>query len=88
MAVVQGLVSSTSSAVSGRTNSSRRGQVGGSSEAAVTVDDGRFALDVGRTSRLVGFSALVGTPVAFVWFGLLDQVRQRPGRGVLHKGGC
>jgi hypothetical protein len=87
VAVVQGLVRSTSSAVSGRTIGSRRGQVGGSSEAAVTADV-RLALDVGRTSRLVGFSALVGTPVAFVWFGLLDQVRKRPGRGLLHKEGC
>lgn len=35
---------------------------------------GGFELDLTRTARLVGFSALVGTPVAFVWFSLLDQV--------------
>jgi hypothetical protein len=38
---------------------------------------GGFELDLTRTGRLVGFSALVGTPVAFVWFSLLDQVRAR-----------
>lgn len=32
-----------------------------------------FALDFARTARLVGFSALLGTPIAFVWFQLLDQ---------------
>lgn len=36
---------------------------------------GAFELDLSRTARLVGFSAMVGTPVAFVWFSLLDQVR-------------
>jgi hypothetical protein len=35
---------------------------------------GAFELDFARTARLVAFSALVGTPVAFVWFNLLDQV--------------
>lgn len=34
-----------------------------------------FALDFARTARLVGFSALLGTPIAFVWFQLLDQVK-------------
>jgi len=36
---------------------------------------GPFELDLSRTARLVGFSAMVGTPTAFVWFSLLDQVR-------------
>lgn len=34
-----------------------------------------WQLDGARSARLVGFSALVGTPVACMWYGLLDQVR-------------
>eukprot|EP00775_Hariotina_reticulata_P005743 gene5743-5983_t len=69
---MQGLVRSTTSAASGRTNGSGPGQAGRNREAVGTGDAG-FSLDLSRTARLVGFSALVGTPVAFVWFGLLDQ---------------
>lgn len=50
---------------------------GGSSKGSKTVRSAAadaFALDFSRTARLVGFSAIVGTPVAFVWFSLLDQV--------------
>jgi protein Mpv17 len=45
----------------------------GSSPVASSAARG-FELDLARTTRLMGFSALVGTPVAFVWFSLLDQV--------------
>lgn len=37
-----------------------------------------FELDVGRTARLMGYSALVGTPLAQIWFDFLDQVRPAP----------
>ena len=50
------------------TNPSTRNQAAGSAARS------GFELDLSRTGRLVGFSALVGTPVAFVWFSLLDQV--------------
>ena len=45
-----------------------------SSRAVASAAADAFALDFSRTARLVGFSAIVGTPVAFVWFSLLDQV--------------
>eukprot|EP00878_Enallax_costatus_P043487 GHUV01051485.1.p1 GENE.GHUV01051485.1~~GHUV01051485.1.p1 ORF type:complete len:195 (-),score=49.92 GHUV01051485.1:104-688(-) len=45
-----------------------------SSKAVASAAADAFALDFSRTARLVGFSAIVGTPVAFVWFSLLDQV--------------
>jgi hypothetical protein len=80
--LTQGLLN-THANVTGRGSSSSRGgssagrpgsaSLGGSASAA-----GGFELDLARTGRLVGFSALVGTPVAFVWFSLLDQVRVRP----------
>eukprot|EP00878_Enallax_costatus_P000600 GHUV01000701.1.p1 GENE.GHUV01000701.1~~GHUV01000701.1.p1 ORF type:complete len:392 (+),score=113.31 GHUV01000701.1:221-1396(+) len=44
-----------------------------SSKAVASAAADAFALDFSRTARLVGFSAIVGTPVAFVWFSLLDQ---------------
>lgn len=70
----------THASVTGKGSSSRRA---GGRGAGVTVGPaaagGGFQLDLGRTARLVGFSALVGTPVAFVWFSLLDQVRAPSG---------
>jgi hypothetical protein len=59
----QGLVSTQRSSNSSRT-----------AKSSSSSSSGGFELDLARTARLVGFSALVGTPVAFVWFSLLDQV--------------
>lgn len=60
---------SASAPSSGSKNSKVR-----SSSPVAASGAGGFELDLTRTARLVGFSALVGTPVAFVWFSLLDQV--------------
>lgn len=43
------------------------------SSSSSTAQQG-FDLDLARTARLVGFSTIVGTPILFVWFGVLDQV--------------
>lgn len=51
-----------------------RGRHGRNSRAVASAAATAFALDFSRTARLVGFSALVGTPIAFVWYNLLDQV--------------
>jgi hypothetical protein len=73
----QGLVRTHNAAAA--TIRGRSSRASGSSSAAAAAgsssDAGRaFELDLARTARLVAFSALVGTPVAFVWFNLLDQV--------------
>jgi hypothetical protein len=72
----QGLVRTHNAAAA--TIRGRRSRASGSCSAAAagsSSDAGRaFELDLARTVRLVAFSALVGTPVAFVWFNLLDQV--------------
>lgn len=73
-ATVTGRGSSNRSS-SSRGGSSGAGGGGRPASAALGGGAGGFELDLTRTSRLVGFSALVGTPVAFVWFSLLDQVR-------------
>jgi hypothetical protein len=48
--------------------------------------DGGFHYDAPRTLRLLAYSALVGTPVAHWWFGVLDAVSRglRAGLLVLH----
>lgn len=67
----QGLVNTSSAAAA-----TIRGRSRGSGQSGATAaGSSGFELNLGRTARLVGFSALVGTPVAFVWFNLLDQVR-------------
>jgi hypothetical protein len=72
----QGLVRTHNAAAA--TIRGRSSRASGSSNAAAagsSSDAGHgFELDLARTARLVAFSALVGTPVAFVWFNLLDQV--------------
>lgn len=75
----QGLMNSHSSAVASSRRGGNSGSSGDRSGAAGSKGrtNGGFELDLTRTARLVGFSAVVGTPVAFVWFSLLDQV----GRG-------
>ncbi|KAF6252113.1 hypothetical protein COO60DRAFT_1554956 [Scenedesmus sp. NREL 46B-D3] len=50
-----------------------RGRSSSAAAAGSSSAGGAFELDLARTARLVAFSALVGTPVAFVWFNLLDQ---------------
>jgi hypothetical protein len=45
----------------------------GSKEASPLAGRG-FQYDAARTLRLLAYSALVGTPVAHWWFGLLDAV--------------
>lgn len=82
--LTQGLLN-THATVTGRGSSSRGGSGAGGgghasrpASAALGGGAGGFELDLMRTARLVGFSALVGTPVAFVWFSLLDQVRPAP----------
>lgn len=75
--LTQGLLN-THATVTGRSSgrsSSNRGGSSRTASAALGGGAGGFELDLTRTARLVGFSALVGTPVAFVWFSLLDQVR-------------
>eukprot|EP00879_Flechtneria_rotunda_P003491 GHRR01003720.1.p1 GENE.GHRR01003720.1~~GHRR01003720.1.p1 ORF type:complete len:234 (+),score=75.55 GHRR01003720.1:1580-2281(+) len=62
----QGLMQ-THGTVSSRRRSIRRGQ------ALAAPSNNAFVLDFARTARLVGFSAIVGTPVAGVWFQFLDQ---------------
>lgn len=50
-----------------------------------------FEYDVARTARLVAYSALVGTPLAALWFGVLDEVRLVGGLGLfrgLGRGRC
>lgn len=62
-----------------KSNSKSGGSSAGRASSPVTPSGARgFELDLTRTARLMGFSALVGTPVAFVWFSLLDQVRTGP----------
>jgi hypothetical protein len=68
----QGLLASHAKATGRRSSSSSKP---GSSSSSRSMAEGGYEVDLGRTARLVGFSAIVGTPVAFVWFSLLDQVR-------------
>jgi hypothetical protein len=75
----QGLVQTHNAAAA--TIRGRHSRANGNSSGAVSAAagsssgaSGAFELDLARTARLVAFSALVGTPVAFVWFNLLDQV--------------
>ena len=56
---------------------------GSSSGQSSGAGAGGFQLDLTRTARLMGFSALVGTPVAFVWFTFLDQVCLHVGGGAM-----
>lgn len=60
-----------------RSKTAKAGRSSGHGQPVSSANADAFALDLSRTARLVGFSALVGTPVAFVWFNLLDQVRGR-----------
>jgi hypothetical protein len=74
----QGLVRTHNAAAATIRGRSSRASGSGSTAAVGTSGSdagGAFELDLARTARLVAFSALVGTPVAFVWFNLLDQVR-------------
>lgn len=73
----QGLVHTHNKAAASIRDRRSRASGGSSAAAAATGSSsgagGAFELDLARTARLVAFSALVGTPVAFVWFNLLDQ---------------
>lgn len=75
----QGLLNTHANVTSPRGKASSSSGGGASSAGAAGAGGAAsgFDLDFRRTARLVGFSALVGTPVAFVWFSLLDQVSKR-----------
>jgi hypothetical protein len=64
----------THASVTNRGTSCGSNGSGSSSGQSSGAGAGGFQLDLTRTARLMGFSALVGTPVAFVWFTFLDQV--------------
>jgi hypothetical protein len=86
---MQGLVAANASQQrsSRPSASARRSGASASAGSSSSSSDGAgFQVDLARTARLVGFSALVGTPVAFVWFSLLDQVRAA--RGGVWARGC